>query len=149
MQQQLINLNPDLKKLQDEGYIVEIDGGGGHVLVHHIPYLNSAKEIKYGTLVCTLTLSSPNRIGKPADHTIFFCGDAPHNADGTRLDAIINNSNQQRLTGKIVADHMFSSKPSSGNYINYYEKFRTYSEILQTQARIIDRNVTSRPKKMI
>ena len=36
MSQQLISLNPDLKRLQDEGYHVEVKNG--HLLVHEVPY---------------------------------------------------------------------------------------------------------------
>ena len=145
MQQQLINHSPDLKRLEDEGYQLEVCGG--HLQVHHIPYLNSIKEIKYGTLVCVLTLASANRVGKPQDHTIYFIGETPCNADGTAMTSIINNSNPQQLSEGITVNHYFSSKPASGNYENYYDKIRTYSEILGSQAKSIDNSVTSRPNR--
>lgn len=145
MPQQLINHSPDLKRLQDEGYEFEVSGG--HLIVHHIPYVNPEKEIKYGTLVCVLTLASPNRTARPPDHTIYFCGETPCNADGTALTSIINNSNRQQLTESILVNHYFSSKPASGNYENYYEKVRTYSEILSAQAKSIDNTVTTKPNK--
>lgn len=143
MQQELINHSPDLKKLLDGGYEFEVIGG--HLIVHHIPYLNSAKVIKYGTLVCILTLASPTRTGQPPDHTIYFCGETPCDANGMPLTSIINNSNNQQLTSTILANHYFSSKPPSGNYPDYYEKIRTYSEILCSQARAIDNSVTYKP----
>lgn len=145
MQQQLINHSPDLKRLEDEGYQLEVCGG--HLQVHHIPYLNSIKEIKYGTLVCVLTLASANRVGKPQDHTIYFIGETPCNADGTVMTSIVNNSNPQQLSEGITVNHYFSSKPASGNYENYYDKIRTYSEILGSQAKSIDNSVTSRPNR--
>ena len=145
MQQQLINHSPDLKRLEDEGYQLEVCGG--HLIVHHIPYLNSLLEIKYGKLVCVLTLVSANRVGKPQDHTIYFIGETPCNADGTAMTSIINNSNPQQLSEGITVNHYFSSKPASGNYENYYDKIRTYSEILGSQAKSIDNSVTSRPNR--
>ena len=144
MPQQLINHSPDLKRLQDEGYELEVSGG--HLIVHHIPYVNPEKEIKYGTLVCVLTLAGPSRTGRPPDHTIYFSGETPCNSDGSTLNSIINNSNRQQLTETIVVNHYFSSKPQSGNYENYYEKIRTYSEILSAQAKAIDCTVTTKPK---
>ena len=143
MQLQLINHNPDLKRLEDEGYQLEVCGG--HLLVHHIPYLNSLLEIKYGTLVCVLTLASANKVAKPQDHTIYFIGEIPCSTDGTAMTAIINNSNTQQLSEGITVNHYFSSKPASGNYENYYDKIRTYSEILLSQAISIDNSVTARP----
>ncbi len=143
MQQQLISHSPDLKRLLDEGYEFEIKGG--HLVVHHIPYVTPAKEIKYGKLVCVLTLAGPSRTGKPQDHTIYFSGETPCNSDGSVLIAIINNSSRQQLAEDLIVNHYFSSKPTSGNYENYYEKVRTYSEILGAQARAINCTVTARP----
>lgn len=144
MQQQLISHSPDLKRLEDEGYEFEIKGG--LIVVHHIPYVTPAKEIKYGKLVCALTLTAPNRTGRPPDHTIYFSGETPCNAEGVALTAIINNSNRVQLAEGLLVNHYFSSKPTSGNYRDYYEKIRTYSEILSAQARVINCSVTSRPK---
>ncbi len=146
MLQQLISHSPDLAKLNSEGYILEVDGGQ-HLLVHQIPYLNSSAEIKYGSLIAILTLSSPNRAGLPPDHTIFFSGEKPHNADGTEMSAIILNNDIKRLTNDITVTHQFSSRPTTGNYTDYYEKVRTYSEILSSQASLVDANITATPNK--
>jgi len=147
MQHNLINHSPDLKKLQDEGYQIEVNGG--HLLAHHIPYLNAKKEINYGTLICVLTLASPTLAGKPPDHTTYFCGEKPFNADGTELTSIILNSDTTQLAEGIIGNHYFSSKPLCGYYSNYYEKVRTYSEIVSSQAQVIDKSVTTKPNKKI
>ncbi len=145
MQPLLTSLSPDLSKLLDEGYDIEVRGG--HLLVHHIPYVTRTLEIKYGTLVCVLTLAGPNRTAKPKNHTAFFIGETPCDSTGSALNSIINNSNTKRLTEDIVVNHYFSSKPASGNYDNFYDKVRTYSEILSSQAKVIDSSVTCRPNK--
>lgn len=145
MQRQLISHSADLKKLYDEGYQIEV--GGGHLLVHHLPYLNPNREVRLGTLVCVLTLASPTRAGAPPDHTAHFIGELPTNADGTAMTAIVNNSNAQQLTDSITVNHYFSSKPASGNYADYYEKVRTYAEILLAQALTVDSTVTARPNR--
>jgi hypothetical protein len=145
MLQQLINHNSDVNRLYDEGYQLEVIGG--HLLVHQIPYVNANTEIKNGTFVCILTYASPSRLAPPQDHTIFFCGEKPCDKNGIVLDAIINNSNSQQLTNSILVNHYFSSKPKSGNYANYYDKIRTYAEILSSQAMAIDNSVTAKPNK--
>jgi|SRR6185436_17527726 len=145
MQQQLISLSPDLKQLWDEGYDLEINGG--HLLAYHIPYVNPAKEVKYGTLVCVLTLASPTKTARPQDHTIYFAGETPCNANGSPMTAIINNCNTVQLSQSILVNHFFSSKPSSGNYPNYYDKIRTYAEILCSQAKVINNTVTAKPNR--
>ena len=123
--------------------------GGQFLLVHQIPYVNQSKKVMYGSLVCILTLSSPNVIGIPQDHTIFFTGEVPCNSDGIPLSAIINNSNTQVLAPNVIINHYFSSKPIEGNYPNYFEKLRTYAEILSVEAKAIDIDVTSKPKKNV
>jgi hypothetical protein len=145
MLQQLINLNTDLNLLHEEGYNLEVNGG--HLLAHHIPYVNANLEINYGTLVCVLTFATPTRLAPPQDHTIYFCGEKPCDKNGIALDGIINNSNNQQLTSSILVNHYFSSKPKSGNYANYYDKIRTYAEILSSQAMAIDKSVTSKPNR--
>lgn len=144
MPQQLINHSPDLLKLWEAGYDMEINDDQ-HLLVHHIPFVNSNKEINFGTFVCVLTLATPSRVGVPPDHTIFFVGNAPCDSNGNPLDAIINNSAIYNLAGGVVANHYFSSKPIGGNYPDYYEKVRTYAEIISIHALEIDPNVTTKP----
>jgi hypothetical protein len=145
MQQQLINLNPDLNRLQEEGYDIEVKGG--HLIVRQIPYATPSKSVALGMLICVLNYASPTKISTPSDHTIFFNGETPCNANGQALDAIINNFNRQQLTNELLATHFFSSKPLSGYYPNYYEKIRTYAEILSIHAKAIDPTVTTKPFK--
>ena len=60
MPHKLINLSPDLKKLRDEGFEVEIRAA--YLLINSVPYLNSNKEIKLGALVSELTLAGNKTI---------------------------------------------------------------------------------------
>jgi hypothetical protein len=57
----LISRSPELKRLQDEGYEVEIREA--HLLIGHVPYVTERRTVAYGTLVSTLTLAvtSPRR----------------------------------------------------------------------------------------
>jgi hypothetical protein len=140
MPQLLINHSPDLKKLRDEG--IEIEIKDAYLLVNHIPYINSAKEIKYGTLVSTLNLSGEKTI-KPETHVINFIGDFPCNKDGSIISAIQHNSQIQKLSNNIIINYSFSSKPNNG-YADYYEKITTYIQIISGPAKSIDPNVTEK-----
>ncbi len=146
MSLQMINHSPDLLRLQEEGYRLSIRNNQ-FLVVDHCPYVNSNKEIKYGQLVCVLSLAGPNRTGTPPDHTIYFVGETPCDASGSPLTGIINNSTRQRLVEELIIDHYFSSKPVSGAYKDYYDKVRTYAEILGAQARTIDKNATEKPDR--
>ncbi len=72
MSHELISRSADLKKLRDEGY--DIEERDGYLLVKHVPYLNSQKEVKYGTLVCKLHLAG-NETAKPDTHVVHFAGE--------------------------------------------------------------------------
>lgn len=146
MSQQLINRNPELKRLRDEGYEVEIIGG--HLLVHHIPYLNSKKEIKYGTLVSPLTLIGQGKIEKPNTHVIEFAGENPCNIDGTVISEIQHSNNAKKLNERIQINRSFSNKPPGG-YPNQYEKVKRYADIISAPAKYLDGTVTEKTYKVI
>ena len=141
MLQQQINLSPDLKQLRDEGYELEIKGG--YVCVHHIPYVNEEKEVKFGVLICVLNLAPPSQVSRPPDHTMYFMGESPCHKDGTIITEIINSSPNQVLWEGMVGNHYFSSKPSRGYYDDYYEKFTKYIQILSVPAKSLNRSVTA------
>jgi len=146
MSQLLISLSPDLKRLRDEGYEIEVKAG--YLLAHHIPYLNSSKEIKYGTLVSELTLSNNTLTARPNTHVIYFIGEFPCNKDGSIITAIQHQSQIQRLHENITINHSFSNKPPTG-YANYYLKVSRYAEIISAPAKSIDNTVTEKTFKLI
>lgn len=140
MSQQLISRSPDLKRLRDEGMQIEIQGA--HLLVYHVPYVNSAKEIKFGTLVSTLNLSG-DRTTKPDTHVVYFIGEYPCQKDGSIISAIQHQSTTQKLTENITVNHSFSNKPSNG-YDDYYHKMTRYIEIISGPAKSLDDSVTEK-----
>jgi hypothetical protein len=145
MSQLLINHSPDLKRLRDEGYELEIRGG--YLLVHHVPYLNASKEILFGSLVSTLTLASNLTTAKPDNHVIYFVGEFPCDIDGNIIAAIQHASQNQNL-GSIIVNHSFSNKPLEG-YANYFEKMSTYANIISAPAKFVDDTVTEKTFKVI
>ena len=140
MLQQLINHSPDLKRLQDEGYELEVKGG--YLLIHHMPYVTHLREVKYGIMVSELSLANSQRTIKPSTHVINFIGEYPCNADGSIITAI-QHSNQQNLGHEIVINFSFSNKPQNG-YADYYEKVSTYGTIISSPAKSIDPLVTEK-----
>jgi hypothetical protein len=133
MSQRLINRSPDLKKLRDEGFDVEIRSG--HLLVKDVPYVNARREVKRGVLVSTLALAG-DVTTTPDSHVAHFVGDYPCRSDGTEIDQIRNASNRKTLAEGLVVDHTFSAKPADP-YTDYYAKITTYVALLEGQARII------------
>lgn len=129
----VINLNPDLKRLQDEGY--ELDVREGCAIIHGIPYLDSNRSIQHGILVSPLNMSG-DTVNYNGDHTIFFQGSIPYRSNGERLDAVFNSLQNASFAG-VSIDMMFSNKPSGG-YQNYYDKFTRYIHILSAEAQAVD-----------
>src|SRR5579864_1874783 len=127
MSRQLVNRSPDLKKLRDEGYEIEIRRG--HLLVHHIPYVNSRREIAYGVLVTALGDLAGDKTVRPQDHVIHFIGEHPCDADGNAIAAIQHSSGRRTLTEGVEIDHSFSNKPPEG-YPDYHAKVTRYCRII-------------------
>ncbi len=146
MLQQQINRSPDLKQLRDEGFEIEVKSG--HLIVHHIPYVNSNREVKFGKLISTLSLNNDVTI-KPDNHVISFMGEYPCNNDGTIITAIQHSALQnQQLFDGIIINFTFSNKPPDG-YDNYYDKVVRYVEIISAPAKSIDNTSTAKTFKVI
>ena len=105
MLQQLINHSPDLKRLRDEGYEIEVRGG--YLLIHHIPFVDQNNQIQYGILVTTLTLSCNERTGTPDNHVIHFIGDNPCEIDGTVITAIQHRNTTSVLNHQVTVNRSF------------------------------------------
>lgn len=142
MSQELINHSDDLKKLQNEGY--EIDVKSGYGIVSHIPYLKANGEIDYGTLVSKIAFEG-DKAKYNGDHVIYFSGDQPCNADGTEITQIKHSVSNSILAG-INVKRSFSNKPDK-NYKDYYEKFVNYINIISSRAIDKDNTVTARTFK--
>lgn len=146
MSQQLINHSPDLKRLRDEGYEIEVRGG--YLLVHHVPFIDKNKQIQYGVLVSTLTLSNGVRTGKPDNHVIHFIGENPCDINGIAIAAIQHNNTTRALNNQITVNRSFSNKPAGG-YPDYYEKIKRYVDIISAPAKYLDPAVTEKTFKVI
>ena len=111
MLHKLIDHSPDLKRLRDEGYELQIKHS--HILIGSIPYLNSDKQICLGTVVSPLTIAG-DKAGPPQNHVAHFIGEHPCNRDGSKITALIHNNNKTQLADGILVDRSFSNKPPSG-----------------------------------
>ena len=140
MSHTLIDRSPDLKRLEEEGYEIEVRSD--HLLLKHIPYVANDGSIKHGTLVSELTLAG-DVTTKPKTHVAMFIGDMPCDKDGKPLTQIHHSNKRQELGGGFAVNHSFSSKPPGG-YPDYYLKMTTYEWIISGPAQSIDPNVTAR-----
>ena len=140
MPPQPISRSPDLQRLADEGYEIEVRGG--YLLLKQVPYVTDECAVERATLVSELDLAG-DVTARPRNHVVMFTGRAPCDSDGKHLSNIINSAGRWDLGGGLVARHKFSSKPPGG-YADYYEKMSTYAEILSGYAQAIDPAATAR-----
>lgn len=136
----LQTLNPDLKRFAIEGYSISIvtDQQSSYLVIGDVPYLNSSKELKHGTLISPLELSG-QKTKTPTNHVVWFSGQSvgelPCDTTGLVLDLGIAPISASNINGVLVT-HQFSKKPAKG-YKDYYFKMTTYiGFILEPVARL-------------
>lgn len=131
MSRQPIALSPDLLRLQNEGYEIEIRGG--YVLTKNIPYVNSAANVLKGTLVCRFEATN-DVANKPSEHTAYWIGEHPCHSTGAKITTFANPSGPQNLGDGIQVDCMFSAK---ADYRDYHHKIKTYVGRIAGEAQLI------------
>lgn len=144
MSQRLISRSPDLRQLIEEGFELEVRGP--YLLVSHVPYVDPERHVRYGTLVMALALADDATIA-PIDHTARFIGAMPCDAEGRRLDGMVNGGGGDLGDG-IVVDHSFSAKPRDG-YRDHRHKVTAYVARLAGPATEIDPKATARTFKVV
>lgn len=136
MSSELISRSPDLRKLTDKGFEIEVRGS--HLVLHGLPYIGDAGAVSAGKLVSVLELSG-EQTASPSDHTVYFQGEFPRRANGEPLEMLRNHSEEMELEPGLKVQHRFSAKPrDTGQYRDYYEKMSRYAEIISREARILE-----------
>lgn len=140
----LISRDPHLKRLQDEGFELELREL--MLLVHSVPFVKQDRSLARGILVCALSIDTSGLTSSPqTDHTMYFIGETPCNRDGTPMTNIINNSEKTTVGDGIEVNHYFSSKPEiTEKYANIYDKVVMYESHLGGAARSHDRTANAR-----
>jgi hypothetical protein len=122
----LVARSPDLSRLVDERYDIEIRDG--NLLVHHVPYLDSAGAVGYCILVSELTTDGARTV-TPGRHEVWVVGDVPHDHEGRQI-GILADRTQLDYGGGLVASCRLSGKPHGRLPTDYSEKISNYVRIL-------------------
>lgn len=130
--------SPDLKRLQDDGYEIEVRSG--FLIVRSVPYVTSGCTVALGTVVTDLALND-DITKKPRDHQVWFAGELPCHATGAPITALGPQQCRQTLCDGVVVDFRFSAK---ADYPDYYAKITQYDEILSNPAKSLKPDVTAR-----
>lgn len=145
MSRRLIDLNPDLKKLDDEGYDVDVIADDQVLVIDNVPYVNSDSEVRLGILVSKLELAG-DQTARPAEHVAYFIGEHPCYADGRKITAIENGSPPPDLIPGHKIDFLFSAHPKlpEEQYRDYHHKMVTYVSIISAPAKELDPNIDAK-----
>lgn len=136
MSRRLIGLNPDLQKLRNEGY--DLDIRGGYLVIQDVPYI-TPHGVARGTLISTLKMSG-ERTEKPDTHVCHWQGEMPCHSNGQRIRAIENTSRRQDLGHGLTQVLTFSAK---ADYRDYHHKMTTYLGRIVGEAQKVDPAVTA------
>ena len=137
---ELISRSPDLRRLVDDGYEVEIVAG--HLVLHRIPYVTHERSIRYGALVTGVSMRA-GALVPPSDHTAYFCGDYPCDDSGNPIEAIRNSTLDEELATGLRVNFLFSARPPDG-YRDFHHKMTHYAQVISRYARRIDPAATPR-----
>jgi hypothetical protein len=146
MSRRLISLSPDLRRLREEGYDLDIQNT--YLLVRDVPYVGADAQVKRGVLVSNLDLAGDTTV-QPQDHTMKFIGEFPCDRNGAPLEPL-RHGNGQDLGGGLAVNFSFSQKKVGGvPYDDYHEKVTTYVAMLEQHAQAIDPTATARTHPVI
>ncbi len=138
MSNSLISHNDDLSALVKVGYRVKIRGA--YLIVEGIPYVAECGGIKKADIVTSLELSE-NKTKPPSDHTVWWTGGVPYNADGESMEEYLCCGKWEDgydIGEGVIVYMRWSRKPREGGatrgYTNYKEKIETYVSEVAGQA---------------
>lgn len=137
MSMTLVARSPDLARLVEEGYDVEVRGG--NLLVHHVPYVTSEHTVEYAILVSELSSNGEQTIA-PGRHEIWVVGGVPHDHQGNKF--LIADEETLDYGGGLVACCRLSGKPGGQMPRDYHHKISNYVDVLGRYARVIDPDAT-------
>lgn len=141
MSQRLINHSPDLRRLVEEGY--SIDVVAGYLVVRDVPYVDALRKVRRGMLVSTLDLAG-DRTVPPKDHQAWFKGSIPCDPEGQPLEGMVHADFERDLGCGIRVNHFLCSKPMGREFTDYYEKVRVFVLQISSPAIAIDPTATAR-----
>lgn len=133
-------LNPDIKRLFDDGYEVEVKNG--YLIIHSVPYVDSNRLVKTGIVVTDISENAGELLPQ-ANHQVWFAGEYPCYSTGAPIEAIRNESRAQQLWDGFVVQHRFSCKINGEIYPDYYSKMKNYINVISNEAKVIDPTATA------
>lgn len=134
----LVDHSPDLIKLIEEGYDIEVRNS--NLLVHHVPFVNYQGVVGRCVLVSELSSNGVRTIA-PGRHEVWVAGGVPHDHQGNKISILVDENTVDYGDG-VVACCRLSGKPGGAMPRDYHHKISNYVGILGRYARAIDPTAT-------
>jgi hypothetical protein len=138
MSRRPIALSPDLLRLRNEGY--DLDVVGGFLVVRDVPAVTAAGTVERGVLFMALDLAG-DVATKPTSHVAYWQGEHPCHRDGRKITAFENPSPPHEPGGGMRADFTFSAK---ADYRDFHHKATTYVGRIEAEAALVVDGATAR-----
>lgn len=116
----------DLAALKRRGFSLSIINA--HLVVNDIPYLDETGKLHRGKLAAPLHQPTPETVGKPFNHQMFWSGSYPCFLDGKEIPLGKSAANLDLAGTKY--DRHFSNKDPNAN-------FQTYSDLVEHYVSLI------------
>jgi len=142
MSNTLFDRNLDLRRLRDEGFELALSEGNNHLVVKSVPYVTTAQEVRFGTLIAELNQSG-DVLNAPQDHVIYFIGEEPCEMNGQIIAGIGNASALRDIDRTLKGARTLSGRPAEP-FPDYYEKIVAYVRILEGPASALNPSVNAR-----
>lgn len=122
----VLESHDDLKQLVEKEYALSIVGA--HLVVNDVFYLDAAGALQKGRLAAPLNLPTPDSLGAPVNHQMYWSGSAPHYASGSPIPNLGNGAISLPIGDTTYKRHL-SNKPPEG--------FATYSLLVEHYVSLI------------
>lgn len=142
-----IDPDPSIQRLIEEGYELELVQA--HLVIHSIPYVTAARELRKGVLVAPYTGTGKQGVSAvPKDHTMRLQGDEPHHfISGKPMTDVINSAQNHQPYSGFMTQYYLSNKPNGVAPKNFYDLVTHYHSLFRAEAQQVDPNADGRTGK--
>lgn len=127
------------KELENHKELVELKNRrfslswvSGHIVVNDIFYLNEAGELGKGKLAVPLNLITPEKLGAPKNHQMFWSGSDPYFLTGDKIPLGKGSANVDLAGTKYTKN--LSNKPPDKKFESYTELIEHYTYLISGPA---------------
>lgn len=129
---ELVNHNPFVKNLHDQGY--EVDFVGNYFVIYGLPCLDQDGCLQFGDMFSPVALGEGGVIEPHGTHQVWWRGSKPHAQRAVELGVGIVAA-QVQIVPELITDYAFSLKLREGsqparNYESFQEKIETYLAVI-------------------